>query len=132
MEQDRQAAIRDSTWHPTRGPAFTQPAKRSPTPTELAWSAGFFEGEASFKTTGIHTPGILVSQVNREPLDRLLAIFGGQIRFQRKQKPGWSDQYNWYVHAARAVGIAMTIYQFMSAKRKTQIEKMLRAWKEAA
>lgn len=56
-------------------------------PTEkenLAWAAGFLDGEACFKfyqaKRGRGRLAITVAQVRKEPLDRLANILGGKVR----------------------------------------------------
>lgn len=93
----------------------TQKATRSPTLADLAWAAGFMEGEASFSKGRIH-----VNQVNREPLHRLLAIFGGSFT-KTRQRGNCKPISEWRASGARARGIAMTLYPFMSERRRGQI-----------
>ena len=59
---------------------------------ELAWAAGFVEGEGSF-SCGNPSSGkshgylrIDVSQVDRVPLERLQAMFGGSIYYRERPK----------------------------------------------
>lgn len=46
---------------------------------QLAWAAGFIEGEGSFSNT------VTAAQVQKEPIERLHALFGGRI-YQRQNK----------------------------------------------
>jgi hypothetical protein len=51
------------------------------TEVELAWAAGFFEGEGSVTITKRDdTLHVRAAQVDREPLVRLQNMFGGHIR----------------------------------------------------
>ena len=56
----------------------------------LAWAAGFLEGEAGFGR-GL----ISVGQVQRWPLEELQTMFGGRIYLRRRQhyNPKWQDAY---------------------------------------
>lgn len=54
--------------------------------TDIAWAAGFFEGEGHVKCAKRHNVkrtdryfSITVAQVHREPLDKLQHIFGGKV-----------------------------------------------------
>lgn len=97
---------------------------------ELAWAAGFLEGEGDFSIGG-HAH-IRCSQVQLEPLDRLQRLFGGYIkkRKHRNGKPTWSDFYLWHIDKqADVIGIAMTLYSFMSPKRKDSIRKQIQWWR---
>jgi len=84
----------------------------------LWWAAGFLEGEASFAKT------IAVYQVNREPLDRLQQIFGGSIR-PRPSRDNSQPHFIWITSGARARGIMMTLYPFLTEKRQQSIKQVL-------
>jgi hypothetical protein len=95
----------------------TNKATRSPTIRDLAWAAGFIEGEGSFPSTG----NIFVSQVNPDPLVRLLEMFGGTVRRINNQAI-----WRWVVSGSRARGIMLTLYPLMSDERKRQIKKAIK------
>ena len=113
-----------------RGMADTSPVQKStikPTIRDIAWAAGFLEGEGSFASRGGTVNAV---QVNTEPLHRLQELFGGSIYFddKRTQKnPNWQPVSAWSVSGARARGFAMTIYSLMSSRRQEQIKKMLKS-----
>ena len=46
----------------------------------IAWAAGFFEGEGSITIAPDLTLIVRASQVDRTPLERFVALFGGTIR----------------------------------------------------
>lgn len=95
-------------------------ASLSPTTTDLAWAAGFLEGEGSFqKSNG--TQGVCASQVQRDPLERLQNLLGGQIYVVREADSRNQRVYRWAVSGARARGIMMTLFTFMSPRRREQI-----------
>lgn len=106
--------------HPNTLKAMLVPSVR-----DIAWAAGFLEGEGSF--VGKHGgQSMVVSavQVNKEPAQRMVDLFGGSlIQFYKKppDKPIW----RWTVAGARARGVAMTMYPLMSAKRQEQIRYAL-------
>lgn len=99
---------------------------------ELYWAAGFLEGEGSFgRCSGpARNNGqlrITCHQVEKEPLIRLKALFGGLVmgphRTPTRPIHLWSLQYR------SAVGAMMTLYPLMSMKRKSQIRAALDYWK---
>lgn len=107
-------------------------ARTTPSPADLAWAAGFIEGEGTFapiraklasgKTRTYNR--ILAYQNNPEPLERLQAMFGGLIRrFGRKKSR--QEAGTWQVNGARARGVMFTLYTFLSAKRRQQIRAAL-------
>lgn len=96
---------------------LTEKAARSPTAKDLAWAAGFLEGEGNFRFNR-GSPQVRASQKEREPLDRLLEIFGGRIlRDKHPQGPYWF----WSASGSRGRGIMMTLYSLMSLRRQQQI-----------
>ena len=92
---------------------------------DLAWAAGFLEGEGSFSKGSNR---VSASQCQREPLDRLAEMFGGTVRERkdRTERP-WHQQqiHQWDVSGSRARGVMMTIYLFMSPRRRSQIRASL-------
>lgn len=94
---------------------------------DLMWSAGFLEGEASF---GFYErPRVQVSQVQRWPLDRLKALFGGSIGYRRFTQPNHRNAHYWSIGTSRAVGVMMTMYSLLSPERKAKIREVLEAWR---
>ncbi len=94
---------------------------------DLAWAAGFLEGEGSFGYYG--GPRVTAGQVEREPIDRLIRIFGG-VATARSTK-GFSEKsiWIWRVNSRRSVEVMMTLYCLMSPKRKNEIETTLSRWR---
>ena len=89
--------------------------------TDYAWAAGFLEGEGCFRKNG-GSQCVVVPQVNMEPLVRLQAWFGGRIgRTHTREFP----INTWTVTGSRARGVMMTLYSFMSSRRKEQIRRAL-------
>jgi len=107
----------------------TVKATGSPSTTDIAWAAGFMEGEANFR--GSHnTLRFVVKQVNLEPLIWLRHIFGGSIGFisrenERDTGQHVKDVYWWAVSGARARGVAYTVFTFLTAERKRQVRLAL-------
>ena len=106
----------------------TQKATVKVTTRDLAWAAGFLEGEGSFRPTSNNGAEVKAVQVELEPLYRLLALFGGRIQPRnagRNSPPTWKQSHVWIAYGARARGIAMTLYVMMSRRRQTQIRRLL-------
>lgn len=91
-------------------------------PYDLAWAAGFFEGEGSFDADG-RAGRIGVPQVNREPVERLLRLFGGTI-YQRQPERG-NLINTWMVRGPKARHLMEQVYPLMSQRRQRQIENAL-------
>jgi hypothetical protein len=97
---------------------------------DLYWAAGFMEGEGSFgnQRANIYASAV---QVQREPLERLQALFGGRIHECTQRPTGCSNYFRWGMTGSPAAGIAMTLFTLMSPKRKNQIEAALTKWRNA-
>lgn len=94
-----------------------------PTQRALGWAAGFLEGEGSF--TQSRGARVSASQVNPEPLDYLLRLFGGRISPRYSGRPQDSPYGMWYVTGARARGVVLTLYALMSKKRQAQMRRLI-------
>lgn len=103
--------------------AHTAKATVRPSMRELAWAAGFLEGEGHFRPRS----QITAVQVDMEPLNRLLALFGGSIRQHTKEgnEEGWRASHCWCASGARARGVALTLFPLMSVRRQNQIRGMI-------
>ena len=66
---------------------------------ELAWAAGFIDGEGSFT---IHSKGryprLSATQAHEEPLRRLQKLWGGTVGIQRQARPGHKTVYYWELY----------------------------------
>jgi len=102
-------------------------ANRSPTSLDIAWVAGFYEGEGSCGWK--HTDKIQVpqSEDGLMVLKKCVELFGGSIsrRGGNGTKKG-KLMYEWHIHGSRARAFSMTIYKFLSPKRQNQIRRWLR------
>ena len=107
-----------------RGWAYASEKKIST--AALAWIAGFLEGEGSFIASGASF-SVCASQVQREPLERLQVALGGSLHCYTNNHH--SLYWRWSLHGSHAIGVAFTLYVFMSPRRKEQIKKMVTLWK---
>lgn len=98
------------------------------TSQDIAWAAGFLEGEGSFTRRGT-TIFIVASQVESAPVEKLARLFGGVIRVYRHRNPKHSPFHRWHVQSATARGLMMSIYGLMSPKRRRQIVAALSDWR---
>ena len=99
-----------------------------PTPEEIAWAAGFYEGEGSViltgsKAKGYTNLGVVMVQCNKEPLERLDRIYSGhfQVTHNHRRNAKWNDAWRWWLSGARAKEFINLIYPFLSTKRRFQI-----------
>jgi hypothetical protein len=95
-------------------------ATKVPTALDIAWIAGFYEGEGS--ASGIKGRTIVqVAQKDPEILFRCRELFGGTITLVRMNTPHYCHTWKQYGDRARIFFAA--IYPYMSVRRKLQIEK---------
>lgn len=101
----------------------TPKAKVKPTPGDIAWAAGFIEGEGHFRPRS----QVTAVQVDTEPLYKMQALFGGSITVHTRQgnPRGWQASWTWRTSGARARGVALTLYPLLSARRQAQVRGML-------
>ena len=101
------------------------PAVSRPRVRDITWAAGFYEGEGSaFFSDTARSHRIVINQVEREPLEKMKAHFGGhiyRIPAHRMSKPSW----RWVAYGARARGIMLTLYALLSQKRQAQLRKVI-------
>lgn len=92
-----------------------------PTPHDIIWAAGIYEGEGTCGRSGASRTGMRCEQVSivqkdRWLVDRLYALFGGGVSRNR-------ESWLWNLSGARARGFLMSIYQFQSPRRQAQIQR---------
>jgi hypothetical protein len=114
-------------------PKFRQPTAeelapvKSPTTLDIAWAAGIWEGEGSvnYVNNGSTTPSFRVSVCQKDPeiLYKLRSMFGGSILKPRLE--GGKTIHVWYLYTSRAHGFMLTLFSFLSTRRRIQIRKAL-------
>src|SRR5882762_7386766 len=108
-------------WIKRNNPALD--ATKTPTAIDIAWSAGFFEGEGHPRLTYKRGIDLSVTQKDPEVLYRLRDWFGGAVRFARcKTIPADKQVYQWNCCGDRARVFMALVYSFLSARRKSQID----------
>jgi len=96
---------------------------RTATMRDIAWLAGFFEGEGSFSPYG----HVQISQLNRWALDGIREAFGGRvIEYETNAIRGRIMAFKWYTTGGRGRGITMTLYALLSPRRQLQARRLLK------
>lgn len=92
---------------------------------DIVWFAGIYEGEGSVSNSS-QAPyvSLSLSVAQKDPwiLIHIQRLFGGSVR---KRKSKNSEYSVWAISGARARGIAMTIFKFLSPRRQNQIMAVL-------
>src|SRR3990167_9308464 len=105
---------------------------------DLAWTAGFIEGEGSFGFRKIRPrgnpsgqPDVVAVQVQREPLEKLQRLFGGWLYVNKKVRPpSRSPLWRWGITGPRAIGVMYSLYPLMSSRRRKQIVSVVSEWRK--
>jgi hypothetical protein len=99
---------------------------------ELAWAAGFFDGEGSFS---LHTRGdrnnarprliIFISQCDREVLDRFAEAVGlGNVNGPYSRgNPKWRDYYTYGVQGQKVKVVAKQLWPYLGKVKKRQFKQ---------
>lgn len=105
-------------------------ALEHPTLRDIAWAAGIYEGEGTAAKNGKSSTSVSVKQKDDWILRRFQKLFGGRVcertyvrRGYGKDKTGTNS--TWVISGARARGFLMTIYTFLSPRRKAQAKRAL-------
>ena len=106
---------------------WTLKSTASPSLQDIAWAAGFIEGEGTFsrRCRGNISMTVSVGQVNKEPVQRMLDLFGGSLKMYTRKPPNAPEFWTWTAHGARGRGIALTVYPFLSGKRQSRVRHVL-------
>lgn len=88
----------------------------------ILWAAGFLEGDGCFILRKGRYIAVQAAQVNPEPIADLVVWFNGTISHA-------NGIYLWRLSRHNAAALMMTLYSFMSERRKEQIRKCLKVWK---
>lgn len=92
-----------------------------PTIIDVAWSAGIYEGEGCCRLCGKTKRGFMASVAQKDPelLYRLRDWFGGSIC---QTRANGFEINNWNICGDTARIFIATIYEYMTARRKSQID----------
>jgi hypothetical protein len=122
----------------TKGRQVPEPI-RPPKLADIAWAAGFIEGEGTFtRLRGARAKNysfrVSASQKNLEPLLRLQEVFGGSIKTKKCKKSWWEEQRRfiyssrtniWRVYGKEAQKVAHLLFPLLSQQRKNQALELL-------
>ena len=102
---------------------------------ELAWAAGFFDGEGSTSYSNKKTlPCIAIGQADPFVLERFRAAVGGVGcvfgPYKRRKNPTWKDQWNYHAGKFEEVqAIIAVLWKWLSPLKREQASKVLLAYK---
>lgn len=93
--------------------------------TDLAWAAGFFDGEGCVlirnqktRTQKLHTClRIAVVQVNPTPINKFKEFFGGHISYEKAKREGWHAGWRWEQDAKLAGNTLQQLLPYLKVKK---------------
>ena len=96
---------------------------------ELAWAAGFIDGEGSFTShNGGTYPRLSATQAHKEPLERLQKLWGGTVGVQRPSREGRKTIYYWELYGFAKVQNAFAqMYTWLGKAKRDKAILVLRA-----
>ena len=95
---------------------------------DLAWTAGFFDGEGNSGVTTQNYPRVCVGQTERTTLDRMVKVLGvGKVYGPyAKNRDGWSDMYMYIAQGwEQSQAVAAMLWPFLSEPKKAQFTRTL-------
>lgn len=103
---------------------------------ELAWGAGFYDGEGCTTTQRLkgYGPGrdeeylylsLQVVQCDREPLDRWVSVFGGTVQGPYGGNDRHRPRYRWTATGRKAAAILARLWPYLSAPKRRQIVRVI-------
>lgn len=88
---------------------------------DLAYLAGFFDGEGCVSLGQDYALVISAGQVVEEPLLMLQSAFGGTVRKVRSKHPSHQDMHHWTLSRGRASEALECMVPFLHVKRDQAI-----------
>ena len=98
-------------------------AMLSPSLLDIAWASGIYEGEGSCVFN--ETAQVSVSQADPWLIKKFASLFGGRVSKHSPTGLGKKTIYKWSVSGPRARGFLLTVYSFLSIRRRLQARKAL-------
>lgn len=91
---------------------------------EVAWAAGFYEGEGYLTKTS--PPRVQIAQCNIEPLEKLQSLFGGSIYGPEMPKGARQPVFRWVLgdHASSKSFIYAIFPWLSDKKQKDTLDKI--------
>lgn len=95
---------------------------------ELAWIAGLLEGEGSFLLRQKRTPVIACSMTDKDVIDKLHSLIGGNVYELGRQKEHHKDVFRVQLCGKEAFFLMKKIKPFMGQRRQEQIQFVIDGW----
>lgn len=94
---------------------------------DVYWTAGFITTEGSCVLNG-RSPRMIASQVEPYPLDKLVRLWGGTLRWHQPRGVSKHPYQQWALGGPVAVGLMQMVYDLVSPSKQQQIRHVLAKW----
>jgi hypothetical protein len=103
------------------------------TEAEVAWLAGFLEGEGSFymkrQRSDYLMPMVKVGGTDLDTIQYAAQLLGNPaVQFERRRQAHWKDQWKVYKHGQPAVEVMKQILPWMGSRRSEKIREIIAIW----
>ena len=99
-------------------------AVKSPTEFDIAFAAGFMEGDGYFGKNKT-TVSAEFNQKDKWIIDWFQQYFGGTVGITHKQGISLGSYWRWRISGERARNFMRNVYEYLSPYRQNQINKAL-------
>jgi hypothetical protein len=100
---------------------------------DIAWIAGIFEGEGTFRISGNSCPVMAVGMTDKDIIERVAIILNVRVTgpIRNRVVGGLSENPVWRATLCgmQAAGWMMTIFGHMGIRRQEKIAEVLERWK---
>ncbi|QAY08779.1 hypothetical protein SEA_BOOMERJR_129 [Streptomyces phage BoomerJR] len=92
--------------------------------TDIAWFAGLFEGEGTFmiQKKGTYAAGLAIQMTDKDVLERVASLFGGNVGIAYEAKNNWKTCYRWICSVDEADKIIKKIYPYLGERRRDKAD----------
>lgn len=91
---------------------------------ELAWIAGWLEGEGSFITRGT-TCSVTASSTDLDVLERVRSLAGGRVHAITKRQAHWKDAWVWTLSGTPAYELMTRLLPWLGSRRAARAQEVL-------
>jgi len=100
-------------------------------PSDFHWLIGLLEGEGTFLAGPPSNPGlpiVRVSMTDHDVVQRVARLLDRAVVALRARRQHHKTPFAATIKGAPAVDLMLAVHDFISVKRRTQIERAIRSW----
>lgn len=93
---------------------------------KIAWFAGLFEGEGTFRVNNGKCRGLSLASTDLDVLEKIKCYFGGNIFKENRDRPShWKQVYIWNISNKESIPIIKEILPLLGKRRSEKAELYL-------